>query len=356
MSVGIGVATGMIRTTLFVAGGSTRKDIQKNALSVVLIARNEEANIAQCIESVLKETGWIAAEIILVDSASTDRTVEIASNYPVTILRLDADAELSPSAGRFVGGCHAHGEFILFLDADMVLMEGWLADGVAAMADGSLGAVAGRLFRVLPGEGLNLDHPDALRAGPVVTLGGAGLYRAEALGAAGGFNPFVKGEEERELGHRILAHGYKIIRTEIPMVYHRDKQRVSSEIDEKASHFQGVGQIVRAYGVSEVAREVLRQQERDIRSALIFFALMGLALYLALFSGKEATAAIVGIVGLGFFGLVLRRQLWKVPLFVRYRALLLINFIRGWLRGIPDPATYRASVSVVCQQSNLHDD
>ena len=42
-------------------------------LSVIITTYNEEVNIADCIESVL----W-ADEILVVDSYSTDRTVEIA--------------------------------------------------------------------------------------------------------------------------------------------------------------------------------------------------------------------------------------------------------------------------------------
>ena len=84
-------------------------------LSVAIITKNEELNLARTLASV-----QFADEIILIDSASTDRTVEIARSYNATIhdepwlgfaaqknsaiakctgtwiLSLDADEELSP--------------------------------------------------------------------------------------------------------------------------------------------------------------------------------------------------------------------------------------------------------------------
>lgn len=49
-------------------------------LSVVVITKNEEPNIGRCLESVK----W-ADEIILIDSQSTDRTLEIARNHGVKV-------------------------------------------------------------------------------------------------------------------------------------------------------------------------------------------------------------------------------------------------------------------------------
>lgn len=51
-------------------------------LSVIITTFNEEVNIADCIESVM----W-ADEILVVDSFSTDKTVEIAQKYPVQLLQ-----------------------------------------------------------------------------------------------------------------------------------------------------------------------------------------------------------------------------------------------------------------------------
>ena len=47
-------------------------------ISAVIITFNEEENIASCIESIED----VCDEIIVVDSLSTDKTIEIAKRYP----------------------------------------------------------------------------------------------------------------------------------------------------------------------------------------------------------------------------------------------------------------------------------
>ncbi len=50
--------------------------ISEISLSVLILTKNEEKNIKRAIKSVLS----IADEIIVLDSGSTDKTVEIAKN------------------------------------------------------------------------------------------------------------------------------------------------------------------------------------------------------------------------------------------------------------------------------------
>lgn len=96
-------------------------------LSVVLIARNEERNIARLVESVLRETNG-EAEVVLVDSDSSDATVEIGLRYPIRVVKIESDPSirLCAAAGRFVGTKMTDRGAVLFLDGDHELLPGWL--------------------------------------------------------------------------------------------------------------------------------------------------------------------------------------------------------------------------------------
>jgi glycosyltransferase involved in cell wall biosynthesis len=79
-------------------------------LTVITISLNEEMNIVPCLESVR----W-ADEIIVVDSGSSDRTVELARQFTSNVFSIDWQ---SYGAARNFGMSHATGEWILWLDAD----------------------------------------------------------------------------------------------------------------------------------------------------------------------------------------------------------------------------------------------
>lgn len=316
-------------------------------VSVVIVTRNEEAAIGRCLESVVCSVQGKRAEIVIVDSASTDDTVRVASGFPVTVLQLGRTAKLSPAAGRFIGTRRTGGPFIHFLDGDMVLIDGWLDAALDAMRDQSLAAVGGRLFHVYPGESLTREHRDSYVLGPIASLGGAGLYRRQAIDVSGGFNPFVKGEEERELGHRILQRGYTMRRIDIPMVYHLNKTRTQTEVDEKAGHFIGVGQILRAHRGSEFSRDVLRRQTNVLRkAALVLVGLLGAAVLML--AGPGIVRWILLGLALAGAGVLLGTGLSrKAILFFRFNLRVLLNVARGFLRGIPDSGMYRADVAVL---------
>ncbi len=57
---------------------------RENKLSAVIITHNEESNIERCLESLI----WVD-EIIVVDSFSTDRTIEICKKYNCKIFQID---------------------------------------------------------------------------------------------------------------------------------------------------------------------------------------------------------------------------------------------------------------------------
>ena len=84
--------------------------MDKAAISVVVIAKNEEKRLAECLKSVA-----FAAEIVVLDDMSADRTVEIAKQFGAKVFQRAMDNE-----GRhrnFAISC-ATQDWILTLDAD----------------------------------------------------------------------------------------------------------------------------------------------------------------------------------------------------------------------------------------------
>jgi glycosyltransferase involved in cell wall biosynthesis len=102
-------------------------------LSVIVPARNEEATLAQCLDSLLSQTGLVF-EVIVVDDASADRTRQIAQSFP-RVHVIDAPPLPSGWTGKnnalAAGAKTARGQWLLFTDADTVHRPGSLARSLA---------------------------------------------------------------------------------------------------------------------------------------------------------------------------------------------------------------------------------
>ena len=84
-------------------------------LSVVLITHNEESNLGRTLQSVKPLVGEGRGEIIIVDSGSTDRTVEIAKSFGAKVF---VEPWKGFSAQKNSAIEKASGDWILSLDAD----------------------------------------------------------------------------------------------------------------------------------------------------------------------------------------------------------------------------------------------
>lgn len=84
-------------------------------LSVVIITHNEEANLGRTLESVKPLVSEGKGEIIIVDSCSTDRTVEIARSYGAKVF---IEEWKGYAAQKNSAIDKATGDWILSLDAD----------------------------------------------------------------------------------------------------------------------------------------------------------------------------------------------------------------------------------------------
>jgi glycosyltransferase involved in cell wall biosynthesis len=106
---------------------------------VIIPARNEEACLGDCLQSLVAQSG-VAFEIIVVNDHSTDRTREIALSFPKAQVRvIEADPLPAGWTGKnnavTTGARQARGEWLLFTDADTVHLPGSLARAVAEAAE-----------------------------------------------------------------------------------------------------------------------------------------------------------------------------------------------------------------------------
>src|SRR5579864_7302748 len=93
----------------------TQSDCHAMQLSVVIITFNEEANIARTLASVQPLVSDDKGEIIVVDSGSTDRTVEIAKSFGAKVF---IEEWKGYAAQKNSAIDKAEGDWILSLDAD----------------------------------------------------------------------------------------------------------------------------------------------------------------------------------------------------------------------------------------------
>lgn len=86
--------------------------MSKIRLSVVLATRNEEKNIARCLESVV----GVAEEVVVVDEGSTDATRRIAKEMGARVIKVRHEPIFHKTKQKALE--RARGEWVLQLDAD----------------------------------------------------------------------------------------------------------------------------------------------------------------------------------------------------------------------------------------------
>ena len=107
----------------------------KNAISVCMIVKNEEQYLGNCLKSIKD----IAREIVIVDTGSTDRTVEIAKNYTDKIYLHPWTNSFSEARNHSLR--YAAGDWIFIIDADEEMIQEDIPILLEAIQDKEIDAV-----------------------------------------------------------------------------------------------------------------------------------------------------------------------------------------------------------------------
>jgi glycosyltransferase involved in cell wall biosynthesis len=195
-------------------------------ITFIIKALNEEANIAACVESCMREAKPYNSEIILVDSLSTDKTISIAKQYSIRIVQFLNANDVGCGATAQLGYQYATGKYIFLIDGDMTVCDGFLDYALKFLDENTeIAGVGGKLLdtQILSAEDQRrADSYQKLQKLEFVShLGGGGVYRKASIESVRYFSHRgLKAFEEAELGLRLGCKGLKLVRTNKDAVLH----------------------------------------------------------------------------------------------------------------------------------------
>lgn len=191
-------------------------------VSIIVPAYNEEVGIAAAVRS-LAGNDYPTLEVIVVDDGSTDGTADVVAKIADPRVRLIRQANAGKPAALNTGIAAASHDVLVMVDGDTVFEPDTIRNLVAAMADPTVGAVAGntkvgnrggllgRWQHIEYVIGCNLDRRmyEALECMPVVP-GAIGAFRREALTRVGGVSSDTLAEDT-DLTMAIHRAGWRVV-------------------------------------------------------------------------------------------------------------------------------------------------
>lgn len=192
--------------------------MQELKVSVIVPACNAASYIVSCLEA-LAPQGSSEHEVIVVDDASADDTPALATAAGARVVRLPTNG--GPSRARNAGAREARGEYLFFVDSDVIVHDGAI-EQVRAFLDThpDTAAVFGSYDTQPRAKGLitqyrNLLHHYVHQTGQrdaSTFWSGCGAIQRRVFLAAGGFDErnYPRCIEDIELGYRLRRAGHSI--------------------------------------------------------------------------------------------------------------------------------------------------
>jgi len=224
---------------------------ERKKISFIVIAYNEERNIANCIRSISKqeELKNFAYDIIVVNDGSKDKTANIVfdlSENSKRIQLIDLQENRGRGFARHAGVNKAKGDYIVFIDADITLPESWLAKIIPHL--GKYDAVGG--IAVPDGDVTYICQKFKLEPKPMPhTTGITGnnvIYKGEFLKKIK-LDPEMRSGEDTDLNWRLQEAGSKIKLIEDLFVTHEENISFKKSLKKFFSYGTGATKLFKKY-------------------------------------------------------------------------------------------------------------
>lgn len=211
-------------------------------ISIIIPARNAQATLKKCVDSILN-LNYSNYEIIIINDGSTDETGKILLGYPG--IKIVTTGGIGASRARNMAVEFAKGEYIAFTDADCIVREDWLErliegfdyapEAVSCGGRQELPADASgfqkKIFLLMKKIGFVTDYIRKGKNKIAEVSHNASccvMYKKDIFLKAGGFlNDFWPGEDV-EFDYKLKNSGYKLVFNPKAIVFH---YRVDNIVD-----------------------------------------------------------------------------------------------------------------------------
>ena len=184
-------------------------------VSVIVPCFNASATLGPCLDAIFALEAPDGLDVV-VDDGSTDDSISVAERYPCRLVRPGRNGGAAFARNRGIE--QATGEYLFFVDADVVLPSDALTLASSTMAEAEADCVVGVFAAENPFEDFfsqykslytNFKYQDLLGTAALNTA--VTLLRRQVLDDVGGFDEGMSTVEDNELGDRIFRHGFKIV-------------------------------------------------------------------------------------------------------------------------------------------------
>ena len=200
-------------------------------VSVIVTTKNEQYHLPNCLRSIENQS-YENTEIIVVDNYSRDLTLRFAKSYTDNIY-LKGDER---SSQRNFGVKKAKGEYVMYLDADMVLEKNLIEECVKQIQKTKAAAL--HISEKIMGETffpMVRNFERSFYNGTVVD--GSRFFNKEAFVKTGGFDIEVTGQEDWSMDLQIKKNGWEIHLLKNSWINHNESEFNLKKYLDKKSYY-----------------------------------------------------------------------------------------------------------------------